>query len=190
MAHDVFISYAAEDRSAAEAARAALEAQDVSCWIAPRDVLPGKDETESILAAIDASSVVVLCLSAAANASKLVTQQAARAFNKHIPIVPLRIEDVEPSDALRLFFSTGEAVDAYVPPLEANLAALVAVVRSLLTKTVVSPAKAHHTELPYEHVTPVAEHKRQSSVAALRVLRLIVGLALVFDLIALFYLLL
>jgi ABC-type branched-subunit amino acid transport system substrate-binding protein len=189
MAHDVFISYAAEDRSAAEAARAALEAQGVSCWIAPRDVLPGEDETESILAAIDASSVVVLCLSTAANASKLVTQQAARAFNKKIPIVALRIEDVEPSDALKLFLGTGEVVNAYMPPIEANLAAFVAVVRSLLTKPVVSPAKARHTELPYEHVTPVV-HKRQSSTAALRAVRLIVGLALVFVLIALFYLLL
>jgi hypothetical protein len=135
MAHDVFISYAAEDRSAAETARAALEAQGVSCWIAPRDVLPGEDETESFLAAIDASSVVVLCLSSAANASKLVTQQAARAFNKHIPIVPLRIEDVEPSDALKLFFGTQEAVDAYVPPLEGNLQRLLEIVAVLLTRS-------------------------------------------------------
>jgi glutaredoxin len=95
-------------------------------------VLPGKDETESILAAIDASSVVVLCLSSAANASKLVTQQAARAFNKKIPIVPLRIEDVAPSDALRLFFGTGEVVDAYVPPLESKLQRVVEIVTLLL----------------------------------------------------------
>jgi glutaredoxin len=134
MAHDVFISYAAEDRSAAEAARAALEAQGVSCWIAPRDVLPGKEETESILAAIDASNVVVLCLSAAANASKLVTQQAARAFNKSIPIVPLRVEDVAPSDALRLFFGKQEGVDAYVPPLEGQLQRLAEIVAVLVTR--------------------------------------------------------
>jgi hypothetical protein len=164
MAHDVFISYAAEDKAAAEEVRAALEAQGVSCWIAPRDVLPDEDETESILGAIDTSSVVVLCLSSAANASKLVTQQAARAFNKDIPIVPLRIEDVEPNDALKLFFGTQEAVDAYVPPLEGKLAALVALIHSLLTKTG-APAAGVKPVLkpPYEDVTPTARTRDSRS---------------------------
>ncbi len=161
MAHDVFISYAAEDRSAAEAARAALEAQDVSCWIAPRDVLPGEDETESILAAIDASSVVVVCLSSAANASKLVTQQAARAFNKRIPIVPLRVEDVGPSEALKLFLGAQEPVDAYTPPLESPLAALGVVIGSLLAQTAAPAAGIMSPPgLPYEEGTPAVRKRR------------------------------
>jgi TIR domain/Domain of unknown function (DUF4352) len=155
MAHDVFISYASENRSAAEAACAALEAQGISCWIPPRDVLLSEDEIEAILAAIDASSVVVLCLSSAANASKLVTQQAARAFNKKIPVVPLRIEDVEPSDALRLFFGTREPVDGYVPPLEDNPIALVTAVRSLLTKTATPAAGVLSVpKAPYKEIAP------------------------------------
>jgi hypothetical protein len=38
----VFISYAQQDKFAAEAACAALEAAGILCWIAPRDVEPGK----------------------------------------------------------------------------------------------------------------------------------------------------
>ena len=41
MAHDVFISHSSHDRAAAEAALAALERAGHSCWIAPRDIVPG-----------------------------------------------------------------------------------------------------------------------------------------------------
>jgi hypothetical protein len=132
MTHDAFVSYASEDKSAADTICAGLEARGISCWIAPRDVLPGQDETASILTAIDTSAIVVLCLSSAANASKLVTQQAARAFNKHVPIVPLRIEEVEPSDALTLFLGPQEPFDAFAPPLEAHLGAFAELLGSFL----------------------------------------------------------
>ena len=39
---DVFVSYATEDRSTAEAVCAALEAKGLRCWIAPRDIHPGR----------------------------------------------------------------------------------------------------------------------------------------------------
>jgi hypothetical protein len=40
MAHDVFISYAEEDKSTANAACTTLESESISCWIAPRDIRP------------------------------------------------------------------------------------------------------------------------------------------------------
>ena len=39
MAHDVFISYPAEDKITADAVCATLEAKEIRCWIAPRDIL-------------------------------------------------------------------------------------------------------------------------------------------------------
>lgn len=161
MTHDAFISYASEDKSAADTARAALEAQGISCWIAPRDVLPGEDETEAILKAIDTSVVVVLCLSSAANASKLVTQQAARAFNKNIPIVPLRIEDVEPSNALKLFLGSQEPVDAYTPPLEAHLGALAEIVGSFLAEAAAPTAGVLPPSGPPYGTAPSAARERR-----------------------------
>ena len=41
MSHDVFISYASQDKSTADAICNALEQKRIRCWIAPRDVLPG-----------------------------------------------------------------------------------------------------------------------------------------------------
>ena len=43
MAHDIFVSYAHQDRTVANAVCATLEAHGIRCWIAPRDILPGSD---------------------------------------------------------------------------------------------------------------------------------------------------
>ncbi len=43
MAHDIFVSYAHQDRTVANAVLATLEAHGIRCWIAPRDILPGSD---------------------------------------------------------------------------------------------------------------------------------------------------
>jgi len=43
MAHDVFISHSVKDKAVAEAIVARLEAESVTCWVAPRDVVPGAD---------------------------------------------------------------------------------------------------------------------------------------------------
>ena len=42
MAHDVFLSHSVKDKAVAEAIVARLEAESVTCWIAPRDVVPGR----------------------------------------------------------------------------------------------------------------------------------------------------
>jgi len=52
MAHDVFISYAAEDKATADAVCDTLEAEGIRCWIAPRDVLPGMGYAEAIIEAV------------------------------------------------------------------------------------------------------------------------------------------
>jgi hypothetical protein len=60
MAHDVFISSAAEDGTVANALRATLEAQRIRCWIAPRHVLRGVSYPEAPVDAISDRSLMVL----------------------------------------------------------------------------------------------------------------------------------
>lgn len=43
MAHDVFISHSSKDKSVADAVCSMLEQHRVRCWIAPRNVIPGKN---------------------------------------------------------------------------------------------------------------------------------------------------
>ena len=61
-APDVFISYASQDATAANAVVVALEGRGVKCWIAPRDVVPGSLYADEIVRAINEARVVVLVL--------------------------------------------------------------------------------------------------------------------------------
>ena len=60
MAHDVFLSHSVKDKAVAEAIVARLEAESVTCWIAPHDVVPGADWGESIIDAIESSRIMIL----------------------------------------------------------------------------------------------------------------------------------
>jgi hypothetical protein len=63
MAHDVFISHSTNNRPVANAVCAALESAAIRCWIAPRDVLPGRSYSGEITRAIQQSKAFVLIFS-------------------------------------------------------------------------------------------------------------------------------
>lgn len=92
----VFISYSSRDRDAATAICAALESAGMPCWIAPRDIVPGKDWGEAIVETLNACRVMVLVFSANANQSVKVRRKAQYAFDMGVAVLPVRIEDVRP----------------------------------------------------------------------------------------------
>ena len=132
MAHDVFISYSHKDKPTADAVCARLEARGIRCWVAPRDIAPGGDWSESIIDAINGANVMVLVFSGHANGSVQIKREVERAVAKAIPIIPLRIEDVPPTKSLEYFLSTPHWLDALTPPLERQLDYLADVVRRIL----------------------------------------------------------
>ena len=97
MPHDVIISYATIDKPIADAVCAKLEERGIRCWIAPRDILAGMDYAEAIISAIDSAKMLVLIFSSHANASENVKREAERAVHDGLPMIPFRIEDVEPN---------------------------------------------------------------------------------------------
>src|SRR5438552_3666559 len=64
---DVFLSYSSKDKLTADAACAALEARGLRCWVAPRDIVPGKEWGAAIIEGIEQSRSMVLLFSANAN---------------------------------------------------------------------------------------------------------------------------
>jgi hypothetical protein len=121
MAHDVFISHAHQDKTVADAACAALEARGIRCWIAPRDIGPGQEWAAAIIPAIREAKIMVLVFSRHANESLQVRREVERAGHFGKVLLPLRIEDVMPGEALEFFLSTPHWLDAMTPPLEAHL---------------------------------------------------------------------
>ncbi len=132
MAHDVFISYSTKDKARADAACHALEAQGIRCWIAPRDIQIGAEWSEQIIGAIDESRAIVLLFSSNANESAQVKRELTYAAERGTPILPLRIENVEPSRGFQYYLGAVHWLDALTPPLETHLERLAERARALL----------------------------------------------------------
>ena len=128
----VFISYSSKDKAVGDAACARLEAGGHGCWIAPRDIRPGREWGEAIVEGIAACKVFVLIFSANANASPQVRREIERAVHHGLVIVPFRIEDIAPAGSLEYFMSVPHWLDALTPPLEQHLCELADVVARVI----------------------------------------------------------
>ena len=132
MPYDVFISYGHQDKLVADAACARLEARDIRCWIAPRDLLAGQSYAEGIGTALRNCRALVLVFSSSANISRHVNNEVERAVNHNIPVIPLRIENVNPTGALEYFIGSVHWLDALTEPMEHHLERLADQVQKLI----------------------------------------------------------
>jgi formylglycine-generating enzyme required for sulfatase activity len=125
MSYDVFISYSSKDKIVADAVVAALEKKDIRCWYAPRDIQPGTDWGESITHAISDCGLMLLIFSKNSNRSKRVLDEIYFAISEEKTMLPFRIENLDPSGAMRLHLSSRHWLDAYDPSWEAHINKLV-----------------------------------------------------------------
>jgi hypothetical protein len=109
----IFISCASKDRKAALTLCAAIEARGFPCWISSRDVGPGENFQEAIVRAIRNAGLMVLVFSANANNSDEIKKEVALAGQGRLAVLPVRIEDVMPSEALSYEFATRQWIDVF-----------------------------------------------------------------------------
>jgi len=158
MAYDVFISYASEDKTVADAVCAVLESHAVRCWIAPRDVLPGMAYGEAIIDAIRGCRIMVLVFSSKSNNSPHIPKEIERAVSAGVAVIPFRIEDVRPGKSLDYFIGSVHWLDALTRPLEQHLERLVQNVQTLLSRDAptIEGKKSSATAAPVLPVAPSA----------------------------------
>ena len=135
MSHNIFVSYSHADRAAADAVVAALETVGLTCWYAPRDILPGRDWPEEITRAIRASRVMLLLISRGATTSQQIQRELGIAAQRNLRILPVRLESVELSGTMEYYLTHAQWFDAPISLLDAHLHALRASVRALLGRT-------------------------------------------------------
>jgi hypothetical protein len=109
----LFVSHVSEDRSAAYEIVAELERRGVSCWIAPRDVRPGRPFDDEIVEAIETCRAMLLIFSGRCNESEYIRREVTVAGDAGKVIVPFRIEDAKPQRALRVRLSDLHWIDAF-----------------------------------------------------------------------------
>jgi hypothetical protein len=127
----VFISHASKNFKVADSIRDILEARGVSCWIAPRDIQPGKQYGTSIIDGISKSSVFLLLLTDESNLSPAVQNEVERAFGYQKTIIPVRISDVKPGKEIEFFVSNAQWVDAIYQPLKRRMDEVAAIVQAI-----------------------------------------------------------
>ena len=139
MTAPVFISHASGDKKIAFAICKVLEDNGIACWISGRDVGPGQNFQERIVRAIRAAKVMVLVFSSNANNSNEIKKELVLASQNKLTIIPVRVEDVLPNDALAYELTTcqwlemledwekatatlAECVARYAPPAQLAIA--------------------------------------------------------------------
>jgi hypothetical protein len=132
MEFDVFISHSSKDKTMADAVCAKLEEAGIRCWIAPRDIKAGMTWSGEIKKAIDQCKVMVLVFSSNANESVQIIREVEAAVHCGKPILPLRIENILPSDSMAFFMNAVHWLDAISEPQERSLEKLVQAVSALL----------------------------------------------------------
>ena len=100
-----FISHASEDAAVAAELCRRLEERGLKCWIAPRDIPPGRDWAPEIMQGIDRSRTMIVLVSAASNRSPQVLREVSQAVSKEHPIFPILLERVLLSRNLDYFIA-------------------------------------------------------------------------------------
>jgi hypothetical protein len=113
MSADIFISFASQDAKVARTICTALESRGFTCWISARNIHPGENFQSSIVRAIRGAKVLLLVFTANSNRSEEMTKELALASQQKLMVVPLRVENVDPSDAFAYEFATRQWIDLF-----------------------------------------------------------------------------
>jgi hypothetical protein len=109
----IFISFSSKDAKRAFSVCEDLENRDLKCWISSRDVRPGHNYQQEIIDALKSATHLLLIFSANANSSGEIARELSLASKEGIPIVPLRVEEILPSNAMEYTLATSQWVDAF-----------------------------------------------------------------------------
>ncbi|MCL2634885.1 MAG: trypsin-like peptidase domain-containing protein [Oscillospiraceae bacterium] len=146
MTHDIFISHSSKDKNAASAICHALEKNGIKCWIAPRDVSPGREYAEELIYGIKNAKLFLLIFSKDSNESKPVSKEIESAFRYEKTVIPFRIEDVEMRESLEYYLSNLHWLDAF--PDDNEFDSLVKVVKKTLGMKLDEPIPPVATSIP------------------------------------------
>lgn len=132
MPYEVFISHSSKDKKVADVICGFLEQRKIRCWIAPRDVQPGKKWASEIIGGLDQCAAMVLVFSQHSNESVQVARELERATSKGITIFPFRIDNSPLAPEMEYFISNTHWLDALTEPVELHLDTLYKSVRAQL----------------------------------------------------------
>lgn len=103
---NIFISHSTIDKALADYICNAFEERGLSCWIAPRNIVPGSEWAASITEAISEADVLFVLFSKNAMQSTQVSKEIGIADRKGKYIIPYKIDDTEPEGAYDYYLAS------------------------------------------------------------------------------------
>src|SRR5476651_668670 len=113
MQQKIFVSSSSKDAKIASSICMALEARGHRCWMSSRDVKPGENYQGAIVRAIRDAGVMVMVFSTNANNSDEIKKELALASQSRIMVIPVRAEDVLPSEDFTYELATRQWIDLF-----------------------------------------------------------------------------
>jgi len=109
---EVFISYSSKEAAQVYELKSMLEANGISCWMAPDSILSGSNYASEIPKAIDNCAVFLLVLSDNSQNSKWVPKELDTAINKDKIIIPFHIDSSALGEAFNFYLSNVQRIEA------------------------------------------------------------------------------
>lgn len=133
--YDLFISYATENKDIADYLVEKIEKRGYKCFIAPRNIRTGAEYAVEIIRGISNSTAVLLVFSSKSDKSHYVLREINSAVSRNRPIIPLRIEDFLPSEAMEFYLGPTHWLDAFPKVLDVHLDKVVSIFTSMSNST-------------------------------------------------------
>jgi TIR domain len=164
-ARTVFISYASQDAVVAHKVVSALEQVGLTCWIAPRDVVPGALYASEIVRAINECKIVALVLSAQSAASAHVGKELERASSKNRRIIAMRTDATPLPSAFEYFLSESQWIEV----AEGGIVTAAATVAEAIRRHLGSGPVAHPDVTNRAYATPDKPRPQRRRAALLSI---------------------
>ena len=152
--YDLFVSYATKNKNIADLIVKKLEERGVRCFIAPRDLQTGREYASEIVRGISNSLAVLLLFSGDSDKSAYVLREVNSAVSRNKTIVPLRIENFLPSEAMEFYLGPTHWLDAFPEVLDTHLDKIAGIVAGLKSKAAPAEAKPVSVEGPAVMTVP------------------------------------
>ena len=168
----VFISYSSANKAIADATCHILEECGIPCWIAPRNIIPGKTWAGNIVQAIRECSLMVLIYSEDSNSSSQVANEVDKAFSHGKIIIPFMVDSTPMNDDFDYYLSRKHWLVAY-PDYKEMLMPLVEAVATnigveILRSQPMALATTVREEAPDARPTPAVSPQYDTAVETAR----------------------
>ena len=165
---DVFISHSSKDKEIAEKVLKFFEERGLSCWIAPRDIVPGTEWAAAINAAITASKVFLIIYTANSAESSQVSREISLAETKQgVFVVPYKTDDTPLVGSFEYYLIGSHFISADYSKKDYKLEELYTQVADIVGGTIPQPEIVMKpVEAPAATVSEAAKAPAESAVSA------------------------